>query len=150
MKKFNYILLFALGIVIYVFVIGFRKSNIYPLYGKDTSSIIGFISMFFIAFFSLKEYGKGNKEKDNRHTNRAIMFCLWLGISIIEIPLRIIYRDIINGLPGYMYWCLGLGLGYCFWKFKSTRLRIIVISSSLILLILYQSISDCWLHYWYF
>lgn len=136
MKKFNYVIMFGLSFLGSLLFAMLRKSNIHPLSGGAISSIVGFTVIFFITLFALKKYSELNR--------LLILLSIWLGVSILEIPARIILEDTIGSLPSYVYWCLGIVFGYAFWKSGSIPLKFIIVIIGLIFVSFSQVVSQYW------
>lgn len=82
MKKYFYVFLAS---VIYYLVLAILKGQHYErLYGDIASAIAGFVGLYAFTYVLLKR----NKEQKILW----LLFVIWLGISIIELPMRIFYN----------------------------------------------------------
>lgn len=125
---FKYILLFVLSLGFFFFIAYLRSGtlSVFSLEGFVLSSLIGGLGLF-IAFFLIIIKCKKLKPI-------YVFLSLWLGISVLELPLRIFdFEATLVSLPTYLSWCLGLLAGFLSSIFKKWWQRLFVFS--LILLI---------------
>lgn len=95
MKKYFYVFLAS---VIYYLVLAILKGQHYErLYGDIASAIAGFVGLYAFTYVLLKR----NKEQKILW----LLFVIWLGISIIELPMRIFYNKAMGTFYIYILVC---------------------------------------------
>ena len=134
MKKYFYVFLAS---VIYYLVLAILKGQHYErLYGDIASAIAGFVGLYAFTYVLLKR----NKEQKILW----LLFVIWLGISIIELPMRIFYNKAMGTFFTYIYWCAGIIGGYLFWRTNKFWKIIVSVISLCIVCTIPRCIVTCY------
>lgn len=135
-KGLKYILVFALSFALFWGLVWLRGE------GSNIAVLVGCPLTFLLTFFCLKLL-KGLNEY-------LVLLFIWLGISILEVPARIMnFSDTLFTLPTHLYWCAGILLGYGVWK-TNRWWKIPVLVLTLLVILSAPKFFKHWQHYFNF
>ena len=144
MKKriFIFIVSFVLSMVV-VLPRGGYLISIPGFEGYQASSFLGFVTFFFLTVFFLHKY-KGTMKKS------SIIFTIWLGVSIIDIPYRLhhgwsFFVETLNSFPNILIWWFGILCGLLCALIRNSYLKV---SYTAIILFLFFFVSTKGYGFW--
>lgn len=78
----------------------------------------------------------------------CIAISVWLGISVIEIPIRVLYfSTTFVSFPNYLFWCFGILMGYLYAMSKKIwqRVSMVIVLIYMVLFVTFKG-YDLWLN----
>lgn len=106
MHKKKFFTIFVISFVFFWGIAALRGGyvTIIGMAGLKLSALVGFLVMWIWSCFSLIKF--------KRLKPVYVILTIWLGISILELPIRLIVKDTLGSLPTYLLWCFGIIVGY--------------------------------------
>jgi thiol-disulfide isomerase/thioredoxin len=109
--------------------------------GFPVSSLVGFISYTYLAFFCFKKF-------QSKISTIHIFLFLFIGLWLFELPFRVLdFQKTIISLPDMLVKSLGVVSGYLYWKIKSPFDVLILLIGCLFAVFMYFQGWDYWGHY---
>lgn len=134
MKKNIYT--FLICVLCYFALAILRGQHYERVYGDMASAIAGFVGLYALTYVLLR-WNKGEK-------TIWTLSAMLLGISIVELPLRIFYNEAMGTLLTYAYWCSGIAGGYVLWRTNKLWKIIVLLVSLCIVCTIPRYIIACY------
>ena len=125
MKIKKNIFVFLISIACYFAIAILRGQHYERIYGDISSAIAGFIILYLLTYNIMKRYKGQNL--------LSVLFLIWLGLSVVELPLTIFMHESMGTFLTYAFWCLGIAGGYFIWRVtKAWKIVVLAISLCII------------------